>query len=100
MAALQALRGHPAVNPEQLAAIGYCCGGNIVLNMSRAGLDLDGVVSFHGTLEAIEAPAQQGQVKASMLVLNGADDLMVHQQQDQSFMEEKDKAGVDYEFIN
>lgn len=100
MAALQVLKDHPAVNPEQLAAIGYCFGGNIVLNMARAGVDLDGVVSFHGTLNAIAGPAQQGRVKAGVLVLNGADDPMVPPEQVQAFMEEMDRAGVDYEFIN
>jgi dienelactone hydrolase len=100
MAALQVLKDHPAVNPEQLAAIGYCFGGNIVLNMARAGIDLDGVVSFHGTLEAIAGPARQGQVKAGVLVLNGADDAMVPPEQIRAFMSEMDQAGVDYEFIN
>lgn len=100
MAALETLRDHPATDRERLAAIGYCFGGNIVLNMARAGIDLDGVVSFHGTLDAIAGPARQGQVKAGVLVLNGADDPMVPPEQVQAFMEEMDQAGVDYEFIN
>jgi dienelactone hydrolase len=99
-AALNVLKDHPAVNRQQLAAIGYCFGGNIVLNMARAGLDLDGVVSFHGSLEAIEGEARQGVVKASILVLNGADDPLVPQQQREAFMEEMSAAGVDFEFIN
>jgi dienelactone hydrolase len=100
MAALEILRDHPATNREQLAAIGYCFGGNLVLNMARAGVDLDGVVSFHGTLDATAGPAQQGQVKAGILVLNGVDDPMVPQDQLQAFMVEMDQAGIDYEFIN
>jgi dienelactone hydrolase len=100
MAALETLRDHPATDRERLAAIGYCFGGNIVLNMARAGVDLDGVVSFHGTLDAIAGPARQGEVKAGMLVLNGADDPMVPPEQLQAFMEEMDRAGVDYELIN
>jgi dienelactone hydrolase len=99
-AALDTLKNHPAVNREQLAAIGYCFGGNLVLNMARAGLDLDGVVSFHGSLEAILSPARQGQVKASILVLNGADDTLVPQEQRAAFIDEMGMAGVDYEFIN
>jgi dienelactone hydrolase/uncharacterized protein YndB with AHSA1/START domain len=100
VAALEELKNHPATDRERIAAIGYCFGGNIVLNMARSGIDLDGVVSFHGSLDAIGNPAQQGQVRASMLVLNGADDAMVPPEQIQGFMEEMDKAGVDYEFIN
>jgi dienelactone hydrolase len=100
IAALQILKDHSATDREHIAAIGYCFGGNIVLNMARAGIDLDGVVSFHGSLEAIGSEAEQGGVKASILVLNGADDSLVPQAQRAAFIEEMGRAGVDYEFIN
>lgn len=99
-AALQILKDHPSTDAEHLAAIGYCFGGNIVVNMARAGVDLDGVVSFHGSLEPVKEKAKPGEVKASILVLNGADDEFVPQQQREAFIEEMGMAGVDYEFIN
>ncbi len=100
MAALDILKDHPATDRQHLAAIGYCFGGNIVLNMARAGVDLDGVVVFHGSLESLQSPARRGEVKASILVLNGAEDSLVPQVQREAFMAEMDAAGVDYEFIN
>jgi dienelactone hydrolase len=99
-AALDILKQHSATDPGQIAAIGYCFGGGIVLNMARAGVDLDGVVSFHGSLQPVRDKARQGEVKAGMLVLNGADDPMVTPEQRQEFIEEMDAAGVDYEFVN
>ena len=72
MAGLELLRKQPSVDPTKIAAIGYCFGGGIVLAMARAGVDIDGVVSFHGSL-GTGAPAQPGRVKARILVLNGAD---------------------------
>lgn len=50
LAALEALRRDPRVDPERTAAIGYCFGGTGVLELARAGADLDAVVSFHGGL--------------------------------------------------
>jgi dienelactone hydrolase len=98
-AALTVLRQHPTVNPDQMAAIGYCFGGGVVLAMARAGVDIDGVASFHGSL-ATDHPAQPGQVRARIIVFNGADDPMVTAEEIASFKAEMDAAGVNYEFIN
>jgi len=53
---LDVLRQHELVSAEQLAAVGYCFGGATVMQMAYAGADLDGVVSFHGSLP----PGQPG----------------------------------------
>lgn len=72
-AALAQLKKHSSTDNNQIAAIGYCFGGAIVLEMARLGLDLKGVVSFHGSL-GTSHPAEKGKVKAKVLVLNGAAD--------------------------
>lgn len=93
------LRNHPSVETEQIAAIGYCFGGSTVLQMAREGVDLDGVVSFHGIL-ATETPAQNGQVKAKLLVLTGADDPMVPSFQVDAFREEMTEANVSFKLYS
>jgi len=98
-AALQQLKNHATVDPQQVAAIGYCFGGGIVLAMARRGVELDGVASFHGSL-ATETPARKGQVKAKVRVFNGADDPMVTAEQISAFREEMEQAGVDYRLVN
>jgi dienelactone hydrolase len=98
-AAMQILQKHPTVDAEHIAAIGYCFGGGVVLEMARQGLDLDAVVSFHGSL-ATENPAVPGVVKARILVCDGADDKMVTPEQIQAFHREMKGAGVDYKFIS
>lgn len=98
-AAKAVLTQHPSVAAEQIGAIGYCFGGGLVLEMARLGADLDAVVSFHGTL-ATENPAQEGDVRARILVLNGEEDPMVPAQSIVAFKQEMDAAGVDYQFIN
>lgn len=72
-AAKKLLSERADTDPARIAAVGYCFGGGVALNMARMGDDLAGVVSFHGSLGAKE-PAKKGEVKAEMLVLTGADD--------------------------
>ncbi|MGD8642674.1 MAG: dienelactone hydrolase family protein [Chromatiales bacterium] len=99
LAAKQLLSSQPQTDPDRVAAIGYCFGGGVVLEMARRGVDLDGVVSFHGSLTT-EQPARAGEVKAGVLVLNGADDPFVKPEQITAFEQEMSAAGVEYEFIN
>jgi dienelactone hydrolase len=98
-AAMDFLKRQPTVDPSRIAAIGYCFGGAIVLNMARQGADLRGVVSFHGNLTAVK-PAEPGSVKAKVLVFNGADDPMTTADQIAAFKEEMKRAGADYRFVN
>ncbi|MDT8404042.1 dienelactone hydrolase family protein [Sulfuriflexus sp.] len=99
LAALNLLMTHETVDKDKTAAIGYCFGGGIVLQMARQGVDLDGVVSFHGSV-ATTTPASKGDVKASVLVYNGADDPFVKPEQIAAFKKEMDEAGVAYDFVN
>jgi len=98
MAAMEFLKKQATVDPGQIAAIGYCFGGGIVLNMARQGVDLKGVASFHGSLTAVK-PAQPGTLKANILVLHGADDTFVTPEQIEVFKNEMKKAGADFQFI-
>jgi dienelactone hydrolase len=97
-AALELLRQQKTVNPEDIAAIGYCFGGAIILHMARTGADLDGVVSFHGNLSTMDKDAP-GKIQTKILVLAGGDDEFVPQEQVDAFRKEMDAAGADYEII-
>jgi dienelactone hydrolase len=98
LAAMEFLKKQPEVNQDQIAAIGYCFGGGVVLNMARQGADLKGVASFHGSLAAVR-PAQPGAVKARVLVLHGGDDKFTTPEQIEAFKKEMNDAGVDFRFI-
>jgi dienelactone hydrolase len=93
------LEKQPTVDPRHIAAIGYCFGGGIVLHMARAGDDLDGVVSFHGSL-GTEVPAQKGQVKARVLVFTGGADPFAPPELVAGFEKEMQAAGVDYQLVS
>lgn len=93
------LNGHVTVDPDKNAAIGYCFGGGVVLEMARQGVDLDGVVSFHGSLGSGGKPAA-GTVTAKIMVANGAADPFVSAEQITAFMAEMNAAGAEYTFIS
>jgi len=97
-AARRFLDEQPTVDPDRTAAIGYCFGGSVVLEMARTGEDLDGVVSFHGSLGGL-GPVT-GEIKARVLVANGADDPFVTAEQIEMFKQDMDAAGANYSFIN
>lgn len=97
-AALELLKQQPTVNPEEIAAIGYCFGGAVVLHMARIGTDLDGVITFHGNLSSMYK-AVPDTVHAKILVLTGGDDTFVPQEQVDAFKKEMDAAHADYEII-
>jgi dienelactone hydrolase len=99
MAAADFLKQQGNVDPTRIAAIGYCMGGGVVLNMARQGVDLKGVASFHGSLSVVK-PAQPGSVKAKVLVLHGGDDKFTPPEQIEAFKQEMKSAGVDFQFIS
>lgn len=97
IAGMNLLKAHKSVDPEKIAAIGYCFGGATVLNMARQGVDLKGVVSFHGSL-ATDTPAQSGNVKAKVLACHGADDGFIPQEDIDAFIKEMTDASADFQF--
>lgn len=97
-AARSVLENHASTDAGRTAAIGYCFGGAVVLQMARSGMDLAGVASFHGNLST-KTPAQPGAVKARLLVLHGADDPFVPAEQVAGFKQEMSDAGAEMRFI-
>ena len=97
-AALKILNQHALTDSTKTAAIGYCFGGAMVLHLARIGTDIDGVVSFHGSL-GTGSPAQIDTVKARVLVLHGEDDPFIPKDQVKAFKNEMLNANVDFEFV-
>jgi len=46
--ALETANSLPYVDSNKIVAIGFCFGGLSVLDLARSGVDIVGVVSFHG----------------------------------------------------
>jgi dienelactone hydrolase len=95
--ALATLKSNPNVDTEKIAAIGYCFGGSVVLTMANAGYDLDAVAAFHSGLGLPVMPGPD--LKAKVIVMNGADDPFVPAEQVAKFNAAMDSAQADYKYI-
>lgn len=85
----------PGVDPNKVAAIGYCLGGLVVLDLARSGEDFQGVVSFHGLLMGSDI-SEKG-IQAKILVLHGERDPMVPLDMVDAFQKEMTKADADWQ---
>jgi dienelactone hydrolase len=97
-AGLDYLAAQPQADPVRLAVIGYCFGGAGALELARSGAPLRAVVTFHGSL-ANPTPEDARNIKAKVLVLHGADDPYVKQDEVKGFMDEMRAAGVDWQLV-
>ena len=97
-AGLDILRNNNQVDPERIAAIGYCFGGTTVLELAYSGADIAGVVTFHGGLTAAKTE-DLGRIKAKFLINHGADDGFIPAAAIQACPEGLNKAGADWQMI-
>jgi len=103
VAAYEALRKLPYVDPKRIGAIGFCFGGLTVIELLRSGADLHGVVSFHGLLGfdmgKMKAKAEPNAKKLNgpILILHGHDDPLVSTAHIQGIQKELTDAGVDWQ---
>lgn len=95
LAAVKTVSLMPWVDPNRIAAIGFCFGGLCVLDLARSGADVKGVVSFHGLLASSGLAPQP--VKAKVLALHGHDDPLSSIEQVRAFEAEMTAAGADWQ---
>jgi dienelactone hydrolase len=95
-AGLEVLKKHALTDSKRTAAIGYCFGGGVALELARSGADIAGVVSFHGNLDTPN-PEDAKNIKGKVLILHGAADPIVPIDQVIAFQDEMRKANVDWQ---
>ncbi len=95
-AALAKLKTFEQTDTANIAAIGYCYGGFVVLNAAKLGADLKGVVSFHGNLSGVQP--NKDLLKAKILVAHGGADQFVPQEEVNAFKKSMDSINADYTF--
>lgn len=97
-AGMKLLGKQKTVDAREMAAIGYCFGGGVVLNMARLGENLKGVASFHGALST-DIAVQPGKIKARIISFTGEDDAMITADKVALFRQEMDAAGANYRVV-
>ena len=104
-AGLDALTRQPLAARDSIAAIGYCFGGTLVLELARSGADIRAAIAVHGGLapgsdaKGLPLPAQAGIVTAKIMALQGGDDPFVTQAELTGFTDEMRAAKVDWQLM-
>ena len=94
-AGLAQLLAHPRADASRVAAIGFCFGGTMALELARSGADVKAVVGFHSGLGTAR-PEDASNIVGSVLVCIGADDPMISPAERLAFEEEMRAAQVDW----
>lgn len=92
---LDALVARPEVDGSKVAAIGYCFGGTMALELARGGAPIAAAVGFHSGL-ATAAPEDARNIRGKVLVCIGADDPGIPPEQRAAFEQEMRAGGVDW----
>jgi dienelactone hydrolase len=95
-AVYEAFAAAEGVDAARIGAIGYCFGGQCVLELARSGADARAVASFHGTLSTHQL-ARPGEIKAQVLVLTGAQDPFAVPADRETFESEMVEAGAEWQ---
>lgn len=95
-AAVATLREIAGAAGLPIGAVGYCMGGQAVLELARAGEDLAMVASFHGILSTGRKADRP--IHPHVLVCHGDADPLVPREQVLGFWEEMDAVGANWHF--
>jgi len=95
-AGMDVLCAEARTDRDRLAAIGYCFGGTLSLELARGGADLKAVVGFHAGLSTVR-PEDARNIVGKVLALIGADDPIVDNAERRAFEEEMRAGGADWQ---
>jgi dienelactone hydrolase len=95
-AGLEELLAQPQADASRVAAVGYCFGGALVLELARSGADLKAVVGFHPRL-ATRKPQDAGNIRGRVLVCVGSEDPFISVEERLAFEDEMRAGGVDWQ---
>jgi len=93
---LHAALAEPTADPTRVAAIGYCFGGTLALELGRSGSDLKAIVGFHPGLTNLR-PADNANITARVLVCIGANDPLIPGDDRTRFEREMQATNVDWQ---
>lgn len=81
---------------DNIVVMGYCFGGAAVLELARAGADIEGFVSFHGGLNLPDGQTYDN-VEAPVLLLHGSADPVSGMDELATLLNDLEEAGVEHQ---
>jgi dienelactone hydrolase len=95
-AGFDVLKAQPMVDATKLAAVGYCFGGTVGIELVETGVPLLGFVSVHGSFRNF-APEAAKNIKGRVLILHGAEDPVAPMEELNAVISQLRGAKVDFE---
>ena len=97
-AGLNVLKDHPATDEQRLAAVGYCFGGSVVIEMARVVPGLSCVVAFHPGLTGLPEKDDR-EVLCKIMVCAGIDDPLIPVEARERFISLMKAANADWQLL-
>lgn len=89
----EVMLSQPQADRSRVAALGYCFGGTMAIELARDGVDLKAVIGFHPGMPSPDVEASR-RIGAKVLLCCGADDPFVPAEARHAFEAELTEAGV------
>ncbi len=96
VAGFDVLKAQPMVDPAKLAAVGYCFGGTVGIELIETGVPLLGFTSVHGSFRNFSPEAAKN-IKGRVLILHGAEDPVAPMEELNAVISQLRAAKVDFE---
>ncbi len=97
LAGLDQLLASDRVDPQRVAAMGYCFGGSMAIDLARGGAPIVAAIGFHSGLA--HPHAADGRLTAKLLVMIGVLDPIIPPAQRAAFEAEMNAAGIDWQMV-
>ncbi len=94
-AAFDALAAQASVDPQRMAAIGFCLGGATCFELGRSGVPLVAITAFHASIQA-ELPDDAGRLQARVLICHGDEDPLIAPEALETVLNELRRDRVDW----
>jgi dienelactone hydrolase len=96
--AIELLNGNRNVDNKRFAAIGYCFGGGVVLELARARTDLACVVAFHPGLTGLPDKDER-KIACRVMVCAGVEDPLIPVEAREKFISLMVACGADWQLL-
>ena len=98
LAGIAQLNAQPNVDTTRLAAIGYCFGGGVVLELARLNIGLAAVVAFHPGLAGVPEHDDR-KIACRVMVCAGDEDPLIPPASREKFVALMRASGADWQFL-
>jgi dienelactone hydrolase len=95
LGAFNAFVAHPECDADRVAALGYCFGGGVAVQLAQAGAALRAVVGLHPGIGPTRTPEENANIAGVVLMCCGTADPLVPLERVIGWLQQMTDAGID-----